>query len=81
MKDRGPMKCRKCGKPVAVITYGIYRKAIVDAEAVEVIADPDGEQFVRIDGSKIQGKEAEIGILQMTTEWAYRPHKCGRVRK
>lgn len=75
------MKCRKCGKQVAVITLGIYRKAIVDPEAVEVIADPDGEQFVRIDGSKIQGKEAEIGILQMMAEWAYRPHKCGGVRK
>lgn len=48
-------KCRKCGRPVSVITYGIYRKVLVDAKAVEVIADPEGEEFVRHDGSKVRG--------------------------
>ena len=73
----GPMRCRKCQQPVAVITYGIFRRVLVDQEAVEVIADPDGEQYVRIDGSKIQGKEVRIGIMEMVAEWAYRPHRCG----
>lgn len=70
--------CRKCGKPVAVITIGVYRKTLVDAEAVEVVPDPDGVDFVRIDGSKIRGREAEPGTLQ--PEYAYRPHRCGGKR-
>ena len=71
-------KCRFCGKPIAVITYGIYRKSVVDAEAVDVVPDENGEDFVRIDGSKIRGWEAEIGT--MGTEPAYRIHgrSCGR---
>ena len=70
-------KCRICGKPIGIITRGVYRKVIVDAEAVDVVPDPEGEEFVRIDGSKIQGREAEIGTSQ--TEPAYRPHRktCG----
>ena len=71
-------KCRFCGKPIAVITYGIYRKSVVDAEAVDVVPDPNGEDFVRIDGSKIRGREEEIGTIG--TEPAYRIHgrSCGR---
>ena len=69
--------CRKCGKPVIVISWGVYRSILADAEAVDVVPDEYGEEFVRIDGSKIRGREAEIGTLQ--TEPAYRPHKktCG----
>lgn len=66
--------CRKCGRMVDVITWGIYRKVLVDAEAVEVIADPQGEQFVRIDGSKIRATEAAAGTIG--AEYAYRPHRC-----
>ena len=71
-------KCRFCGKPIAVITYGIYRKNVVDAEAVDVEPDENGEDFVRIDGTKIRGREAEIGTPG--TEPAYRIHgrSCGR---
>lgn len=71
-------KCRFCGKPIAVITYGIYRKNVVDAEAVDVVQDEKGEDFVRIDGTKIRGREAEIGT--QGTEPAYRIHgrSCGR---
>ena len=77
MKD-SIMKCRFCGKEVAVITWGVYRKAVVDAEAVDVVPDPEGEQFVRIDGTKMRGREAEIGTVG--TEPAYRIHgkTCGR---
>ena len=69
--------CRKCGKPVGVIEWGVYRKVLVDAEAVDVVPDPHGEEFVRIDGSKIRGRAADPGTLQ--TEPAYRPHRktCG----
>ena len=71
--------CRKCGKPVIVISWGVYRSILADAEAVDVVPDEYGEEFVRIDGSKIRGREAEIGTLQ--TEPAYRPHRktCGVV--
>ena len=70
-------KCRKCGRPVCVITWGVYRKVLVDAEAVNVVPDPEGLEFVRIDGSKIRGSIANPGTLQ--TEYAYRPHarNCG----
>lgn len=69
--------CRKCGKPVGVIEWGVYRKVLVDAEAVDVVPDPHGEEFVRVDGSKIRGRAAEPGTLQ--TEPAYRLHRktCG----
>ena len=70
-------RCRVCGKPIGIITWGVYRKIIVDADALDVVSDPDGEEFVRIDGSKILGKVAEPGTLQ--TEPAYRPNRktCG----
>ena len=74
-------KCRKCGRPVSVITWGIYRKILVDAEAVKVIADPEGEEFVRHDGSKVRGREATKADWEnMTdTEFAFRQHRktCG----
>lgn len=77
MKD-GVKTCKFCGKKIAVITWGIYRKSVVDAEVVDVIPDPDGEDFVRYDGSKFRGREAEIGTIG--TEPAYRIHgrSCGR---
>ena len=65
--------CRKCGRPVCIITWGVYRKTLVDAEAVSVYADPEGEEFLRIDGSKVKGYEARIDC-EMQTEPAYRPH-------
>ena len=68
----GIKKCRFCGKQIGVITWGIYRKVVVDAEAVWVQADPEGEEFVRIDGSKVQAREA--GPLE-EGEWAYRIHR------
>ena len=71
MKD-GTKICRFYGKPIAIITWGVYRKAIVDAAAVEIVPDAAGEDFVRIDGSKIRGRVAEPGTIQ--TEYAYRPH-------
>ena len=71
MKD-GLSKCRYCGKMIAIITWGVYRKAVVDPEAIAVVPEKDGEEFVRIDGSKILGREAEPGTIQ--PEYAYRPH-------
>ena len=70
-------RCRLCGKKIGIIAWGVYRKVLVDAEAVYVVPDPEGETFVRIDGSKIRGREAEIGTVQ--AEPAYRPHRksCG----
>lgn len=73
-------KCRFCGQLIAIITWGVYRKAVVDAEAVAVVPDENGEDFIRIDGSKILGREAEPGTLQ--AEYAYRQHgKTCRRRK
>ena len=71
--------CRFCGQQIAIITWGVYRKAVVDAEYVEVVPDEHGEDFIRIDGSKIKGREVEIG--KENAEPAYRMHgkTCGRV--
>ena len=72
MKD-GMKICRKCGKQISIITWGAYRNVLVDPEAVDVVPDADGEEFVRFDGSKIRGREAGIGTIQ--TEPAYRMHR------
>lgn len=76
MKDT-VTRCRKCGKPVSVITWGIYRKTLVDAQAVMVVPDPEGEEFLRVDGSKVLAREAEYEVEE--TEPAYRQHRktCG----
>ena len=67
--------CRKCGQMIDIIEWGVYRKIVVDAVPYYVIADPDGEQFVRIDGSKVMAKE--MPFETDGTEPAYKPHKCG----
>lgn len=76
MKD-AIRKCRFCGQDVAVITWGVYRKVVVDAAAEMVVADPEGEEFVRIDGSKVKARPA--GYLESGAEAAYRIHRmsCG----
>ena len=73
-------RCRKCGKPIGIITWGIYRKEVVDAEAVMVVPDPAGEQYMRMDGSKVMAREADYEIDH--AEPAYRPHRktCGNGR-
>ena len=76
MKDM-VTRCRKCGKPISVITWGVYRKALVDATAVMVVADPEGEEFLRVDGSKVLAREADYEVVG--AEPAYRLHRktCG----
>ena len=66
--------CRFCGKQIGVITWGVYRKIMVDAAAVMVKADQNGEEFVRIDGSKVQGIEVPFGY-EGRAEPAYRVHR------
>ena len=73
----GINKCRRCGKEVGIITWGIYRKVLVDMEVCMVVPDADGEIFVRIDGSKLRGK-VSAEELPEKAEPAYRPHRCRR---
>lgn len=68
--------CRKCGLMIDVIEWGVYRKTVVDAVPYYVIADPQGEQFLRIDGSKLMAKE--MPFETEGTEPAYKPHRCGK---
>ena len=81
MKDPFTRKCRHCGRPIAIITWGVYRKVIVDPEAVMVEAKPEGEEFVRYDGSKVVGVEVDF-IEKNRAEPAYRMHRktCGARR-
>ena len=53
------IRCRFYGKDIAVITWGVYRKIVVDAEAVWIVPAEEGEEFVRIDGSKMRGRPVE----------------------
>ena len=76
--EDGYRTCRKCGKPIGVITWGIYRKSVVDLIPVMVTADPEGEDYVRIDGSKVKAREVAFDS-QAPAEPAYRMHRksCG----
>lgn len=76
MKSAGGKRCRKCGEKIAIITWGIYRKAVVDEKPVMAKTDPRGETFLRIDGSKFIGIEVPF-MHEGKAEPAYRPHKCG----
>ena len=75
MKD-SVKKCRFCGKEIALITWGVYRKIVVDAEAEWIVPDEAGDEFVRIDGSKMRGRKAPA---EEQGEPAYRIHRmsCG----
>lgn len=73
MKDESIKTCRFCGRQVRIITWGVYRKIVVDANQVNVVPAEEGEDFVRPDGSKIRGVEAGIGTAW--AEPAYRPHR------
>ncbi len=70
-------RCRFCGQEIAIITWGVYRKVVVDAEPVWVLPDAEGEEYVRIDGSKMKGREADPA--EENPEPAYRIHRmsCG----
>ena len=74
MKDT-TITCKFCGRKIGIITWGVYRKIVVDAEAVMVAADPEGEEFVRIDGSKLLGKEVDPYEHTGAAEPAYRVHR------
>ena len=76
----GVNTCRFCGKQIGIITWGIYRKVVVDAEAVTVVADPEGEEFLRIDGSKVKAREIPMDEIRSDSEPAYRPHRISCAR-
>ena len=71
--------CRKCGQMIDIIEYGVYRKIVVDAEAVTVVASPDGDEYIRVDGTKMKAKEIPYDAEAEGAEPAYRPHRwsCG----
>ena len=92
MKESLVNRCKKCRKPVSVISYGIYRNVLVDAEAVTAVQDMEGETFIRMDGTKMRGREVEMDeevMIKLTrgtaknpfavVEYVYRPHAktCG----
>ena len=76
--------CRSCGAPVAVIERAVYRKILVDAEAVPIRVGSKGNEFIRHDGTKVMGIPMEIfeplnyPVDPNEIEYAYRQHRCGR---
>ena len=75
MKDTFRL-CRKCGRPIGVISAKLYRNIIVDAEVEMVVPYAKGDIYVRIDGSKMRGRPA---LEDETGSPAYRPHHCHEV--
>ena len=73
-------RCRFCGQEIAIITWGVYRKIVVDAEPVWVLPDAEGDEFVRIDGSKVKAIEVDFITPEQGAEPAYRLHgrSCDR---
>ena len=77
MRASAIRKCRHCGRKVMIIEWDIYRKVLVDAESVDVRPDPEGQEYVRENGTKIRG--FAVPIDEPNTEPAYCPHarSCG----
>lgn len=72
--------CKKCGKPVEIITQRLYKKIIVDASPVLVMPDPLGEEFIRMDGTKMRGTtQHRWDDDRKICEGVFRPHyrTCG----
>ena len=78
MKDK-IRTCKKCGRPIDIITQRIYRKIIVDAAPVLVVPDPYGDEYIRVDGSKMRGKIAPMDLehAREPAEGVFRVHRCG----
>ena len=77
-------RCESCGRMIGIIKERAYRKIVVDAEAVLVMPDKLGDLFIRVDGTKIRGREADFEEkaafgTQGGPEYAYRPHRCHEV--
>lgn len=77
-------RCKSCGRMIGIIKERTYRKIIVDAEAVLVMPDKLGDSFIRVDGTKIRGREADFEEkaafgIPGGPEYAYRPHRCHEV--
>ena len=79
MKDSRVKICRQCGKPICIIPQRLYRSITVDAEAVEVVADRLGDEFIRFDGTKVKAREVRPDEIMEGTEYVYRQHRktCG----
>ena len=78
MKDTFRL-CRECGRPVAVIERGLYRKILVDASPVDMFPDEHGEEFIRLDGSKMRAVPADRwDDDRKEAEYVFRPHRCRR---
>lgn len=71
--------CRKCGKPIDIITQRLYRKIIVDYAPMMVTADNLGDEYIRPDGSKMRGVPAALDIEHAgeAAEMVFRAHRCG----
>ena len=72
-------RCRKCGRPIAVITKRLYRKIIVDAAPVLVNPDKHGDEYIRLDGTKMRGVPAPMDLenSNVPEEGVFRVHRCG----
>lgn len=73
MKD-GITTCRLCGAEIGIIPCSWGRRIAVNLQACWVVADPKGEDYVRVDGSKIKGRAVDYENAEIA-EPAYRQHR------
>ena len=76
------MECRKCGKPIILVTRKWRMMTPVDASIAYILPDENGKQYIRMaDGSKVIGREVKFGAEG--AEAVLRPHSysCGGAGK
>lgn len=70
-------RCKYCGKMIGVIRGRMGRKIIVDADTKFVHEDQLGEIYIRLDGTKMRGKEdMDWNDDRVTSEAVWQQHKC-----
>ncbi len=69
---------RKCGRRIDIIKARAYRHIIVDAFPVVVLPDPFGDEYIRLDGTKMRGTPAPMDSehSKEAAEGVFRPHRC-----
>ena len=73
-------RCRHCGKMIGIIKKWPFGKIIVDADTKFVFPEPDGEIYIRINGTKMRGTEStRWDDDRVEDEAVWKPHRCHEV--
>lgn len=74
-------RCKHCGRMIGIIRVNAYKKIIVDADPVTVHQDRLGDEYIRIDGSRMRGiPDNTYEDCEPTAEVVWRRHRCGDIK-